>query len=114
MVTKVSTIPFSKAALDRLGLECYSMIVGPSGFVAIIGAGPAGLSAACELSKRGRTATVLGAHYNLREVNVDAEYHEAGDEITEDELQAPDPAQPPGPRALASSAGDWEGLPRQA
>ena len=31
------------------------------GEVVIIGAGPAGLTAACELTKRGRTATVLEA-----------------------------------------------------
>ena len=42
---------------------------------------------------------------DLWEINIDAEYHEAGDEITEDELRALDATQPLVPQAVATSAG---------
>lgn len=37
---------------------------------------------------------ILGASYNLWQVNVDGEYHEAGGEITEQEIQDMENTQP--------------------
>jgi protoporphyrinogen oxidase len=48
---------------------------------------------------------IMGAHYNLWDINVDSEYHEAGGEITEDELRALDASQPLVPQAVATTTG---------
>jgi hypothetical protein len=45
----------------------------------------------------------LGSHFDLWQVNVDAEYHEKGDEITEEEVTAMDRSQPLVPDRLPSA-----------
>jgi protoporphyrinogen oxidase len=48
---------------------------------------------------------IMGAHYNLWDINVDSEYHEEGGEITEDELRALDASQPMVPQSMGDGAG---------
>ncbi len=46
---------------------------------------------------------VLGANYDLWQVNVDSEYHEGGAEITEEEIKAMESSQPLVPRRVSSA-----------
>jgi protoporphyrinogen oxidase len=48
---------------------------------------------------------ILGARYDLWQVNVDAEYHEKGGEITDEEIRAMENTQPMVPGRVSTSAG---------
>ena len=48
---------------------------------------------------------ILGGHYDLWKVNVDAEYQESGYEITEEDLKALESTQPRVPAAVGAHAG---------
>jgi protoporphyrinogen oxidase len=47
---------------------------------------------------------VLGAHYDLWQVNVDAEYHEEGETLSEEDIRAMEATQPSVPRRRAVAA----------
>jgi protoporphyrinogen oxidase len=49
---------------------------------------------------------ILGAHYDLWQVNVDADYHEEGLEFTEEELKALEETQPSVPRTAGAVTSD--------
>ncbi|HEY7390063.1 MAG TPA: hypothetical protein VH640_16220, partial [Bryobacteraceae bacterium] len=46
---------------------------------------------------------IMGARYNLWNVNVDADYHESGAAITEEELKALEQTQPAVPRRVGAA-----------
>ena len=50
---------------------------------------------------------IMGSSFDLWQVNVDAEYHEKGGEITEEEVRAMDRTQPLVPARVASGAGKF-------
>ena len=70
----------------------------------IIGAGPAGLTAACELSKHNRSSAVPEATDTAPKA-YNSEYPETGGEATEDELRTFDATQPQIPQVVVSAAG---------
>ena len=50
---------------------------------------------------------IMGSSFDLWQVNVDAEYHEKGGEITEDEVRAMDRTQPLVPARVISAGGKF-------